>query len=220
MKPNTLAAFAAVAAVVGLGSAATPTAAASLLSLNAPVSCSGFYNAGSETFPCSNVDDGKTGDSGSPSNWSFWLSPGGTNTGQFVTIDLGAVDSISSIVVEDTHNRGYFDRGTQDFTIAVSNDDVHFTTIVTSAFSNSDWQNLTDLTYNVSASGRYVEFTAVDPNSCWGCGSVGLNEMSVFGAAGASGTPEPATWAMMLIGFGGVGAVMRSARRKVSRALA
>jgi hypothetical protein len=29
-----------------------------------------------------------------------------------------------------------------------------------------------------------------------------------------SGTPEPATWAMMLVGFGGIGAAMRSARRK------
>src|SRR5665213_2806261 len=144
MKRGTLAAFAAVAAVVGFGSAATPAAASSLLSLNAPVACSGFYSAGSETFPCANVDDGKTGDSGSPSNWSFWLSPQGTTTGSFVTIDLGAVDNISQIVVEDSHNRGFFDRGTQDFTIGVSSDDVHFTTIVTSAFSNSDWQNLTD----------------------------------------------------------------------------
>jgi hypothetical protein len=28
------------------------------------------------------------------------------------------------------------------------------------------------------------------------------------------GVPEPATWAMMLVGFGGLGAAMRSARRK------
>jgi hypothetical protein len=30
----------------------------------------------------------------------------------------------------------------------------------------------------------------------------------------ATGVPEPATWAMMLVGFGGLGAVMRGARRK------
>jgi hypothetical protein len=36
----------------------------------------------------------------------------------------------------------------------------------------------------------------------------GLENISV-----TSGVPEPATWAMMLVGFGGLGAAMRSARR-------
>jgi len=31
---------------------------------------------------------------------------------------------------------------------------------------------------------------------------------------GPAGVPEPATWAMMLVGFGGLGAAMRSKRRK------
>ncbi len=33
---------------------------------------------------------------------------------------------------------------------------------------------------------------------------------------GGSGTPEPATWAMMLVGFGGVGAIMRRRATKVA----
>jgi hypothetical protein len=32
------------------------------------------------------------------------------------------------------------------------------------------------------------------------------------------GVPEPATWAMMILGFGGVGAVMRQRRRGVATA--
>ena len=36
----------------------------------------------------------------------------------------------------------------------------------------------------------------------------------------APGVPEPATWAMMLVGFGGLGAAMRRSRRRVARALA
>ena len=34
----------------------------------------------------------------------------------------------------------------------------------------------------------------------------------VFGHEGAPGVPEPATWAMMMVGFGGLGAVMRKRR--------
>ena len=35
-----------------------------------------------------------------------------------------------------------------------------------------------------------------------------------------SGVPEPSTWAMMLIGFAGIGFVFRQSRRKVSLSLA
>jgi hypothetical protein len=45
------------------------------------------------------------------------------------------------------------------------------------------------------------------------------------GAGGVStnfeaGVPEPATWAMMLVGFGGLGAVLRRSRRKATLASA
>jgi hypothetical protein len=36
------------------------------------------------------------------------------------------------------------------------------------------------------------------------------------GVNGVGGVPEPATWAMMLVGFGGLGAVLRGAKRKAS----
>jgi hypothetical protein len=35
-----------------------------------------------------------------------------------------------------------------------------------------------------------------------------------LGSSTAGGVPEPATWAMMLMGFGGLGAALRSTRRK------
>jgi len=47
---------------------------------------------------------------------------------------------------------------------------------------------------------------------------------SIFASATAPaalpGVPEPATWAMMLVGFGGLGAAMRRSRRRAARALA
>lgn len=41
----------------------------------------------------------------------------------------------------------------------------------------------------------------------------GLEQVSV---TGAGAVPEPASWAMMLVGFGGLGAVMRSRRQPVA----
>jgi hypothetical protein len=42
---------------------------------------------------------------------------------------------------------------------------------------------------------------------------IGLDDVSVAGPD-ATGVPEPATWIMMLIGFGGIGLSMRHVRRK------
>lgn len=62
---------------------------------------------------------------------------------------------------------------------------------------------------------RYIQFRAITPISQpftpW---AYGLNEMRVFSEAPVSGAvPEPATWALMILGFGGAGAMLRGRRR-------
>jgi hypothetical protein len=47
-------------------------------------------------------------------------------------------------------------------------------------------------------------------------GNFVLNDISADAVAGVAGVPEPATWAMMLLGFGGLGAVLRHRRTLVS----
>jgi hypothetical protein len=47
-----------------------------------------------------------------------------------------------------------------------------------------------------------------------------IDNLTISTISTAPGVPEPATWAMMLVGFGGLGAAMRRSRRRAVRALA
>ena len=71
-----------------------------------------------------------------------------------------------------------------------------------------------NINYDMNRNTSYrVDFTA---NSELGsvADSIQINQ----GAGGVAGVPEPATWAMMLLGFGGLGSVLRSRRARVSLA--
>jgi hypothetical protein len=184
-----------LALLAAAGTATAPTVAKAdpLISLNAPVTCVGLY---SSQFACSFVDDGVL------DNYSYtgyWLSNQGA--GSSVTLNLGATFAISSIALQDTHNNGWFDRGTQAFTIAGSTDGTHFTDLLTGTISNSAWQNDTIVTYSLSASEQYVRFTA---NSIYGL-TAGLAELSVYGTP----APEPATVALLGVGVAALGAIRR-----------
>ena len=53
-----------------------------------------------------------------------------------------------------------------------------------------------------------------DPNTLYFTDGIDGETHGLFGAISA--VPEPATWAMMLIGFAGLGFALRQSRRKVS----
>src|SRR4051812_18671213 len=97
------------AALVAL-SAVLAKAADTNVALHKPVTGTAFYDSGTETFPYTNVTDGLLNDSGAPSAWSFWLTPN-SQVGSF-TIDLQSSFTIDSFDLQNTHNRGFNDRGT------------------------------------------------------------------------------------------------------------
>jgi hypothetical protein len=159
---------------VGLGLAH----AAPVVSTNAAVSSSvGYYSQGGESFPVHNLIDGRFNDSGTLGNWSFWLAPNGANRA-VLTLDLHIPYRILAVDVQDTHNRNYRDRGTRGFVISTSLDGRVYAPVVTDTFSPQEWQSLSVKHFQISTVGRYVRFEAL---SCWGCQSVGLNEIQISG---------------------------------------
>lgn len=68
--------------------------------------------------------------------------------------------------------------------------------------------NFSSAKTSVSLSDLYVRYGSVYGGGEWGGSAVG----SVADSAGA--VPEPATWAMMLVGFFAIGATLRGARRQ------
>jgi PEP-CTERM motif len=70
------------------------------------------------------------------------------------------------------------------------------------------WKQVTE-DFTVSAPGASAVFMIYDTNPVANGNDFGLDDIHVTGGA----APEPASWALMLLGFGGLGAALRSRRR-------
>jgi hypothetical protein len=107
------------------------------LALGKPVTSPGYcIRRHGSVFPPENLTDGRLDDTGVPGDWSFWLAPDGEN-GEF-TVDLLASTRISRVSLQNTCNRRIDDRGTESFLLMVSNDDVHYTTVLEGSLPRLD----------------------------------------------------------------------------------
>ena len=156
---------------------------------------------------------------------SYWLYPDSTPGAGSISIDLGAEYRLGSFDLFNTHNAFYNDRGTGNFSLVASNDPTFatFTTVASGTLTaEAQGTPLSAQTYASSSNGlfRYVQFraTSVAAQTNGGAGytysAYGLNELRVFDAAAA--VPEPAQWALMIGGFGLVGAASRRRRLVVA----
>jgi hypothetical protein len=147
---------------------------------------------------------------------TYWLNPDNGPANAFITIDLGAAYSLSSFDLFNTHNTQYGDRGTGAFTIIGGNTITGTagdyvlsgsTTLLASgtltAAPVSDPISGQIFASLSSGDFRYLEFlptsVASANNPCCGANVYGLNELRI------SAVPEPATWALMILGFAGIG---------------
>jgi hypothetical protein len=184
---------------------------------------SGHYTACC-TFQAGNIFDQQTGAVTEAFGGGYWLNPDNGPATAFITIDLGAVYDLSSIDLFNTHNGGYQDRGTGDFTITGSNSVTDLGggdfalvggVVVASGTLAPEFNTaatITDQNFAAVGSFRYLSFNptsvSVGGSPCCGTNVYGLDELRVSGSA-AGAVPEPASWALMIGGFGMAGAMLR-----------
>lgn len=112
-----------------LPTTASPSPVVGNLALGKPVSSPAHYSKShGSIFPPEALTDGRINDTGSPGDWSFWLSSNG-DSGEF-TVDLLQPEEIGRIELQNTRNRTHGDRGLREFVVLGSEDGIVFQEIL------------------------------------------------------------------------------------------
>lgn len=206
----------------------TPTMASAVQLILTPAnviggssSYTGGYATG--TFAAGNIFDQQAGAIIEPVQTNYWIAPDNGTANAFITIDLGAEQSLTSLSLFNTHNANYNDRGTGDFTVTASDSVTDLgggnfalsgaiTTVVSGTLaSESQGDTLTEQSFGATGTFRYLSFNPtsvkVSGSPCCGANVYGLNELRVFTADSA--VPEPTSWALLLTGFAVTGLALR-----------
>lgn len=200
-------------------------AAATLIAL--PASAAVITPVGvtaSNTFPlwgeynAENLIDGSglVGDLHDSNYTNMWMTDLSVDAAT-LTFDLGGLYKLSSIDVWN-YNFGKeefastLDRASKAFTLSISTDGVTFTDILSGEFARGTGELLGAETFGLSGAARFVQLSLSGNHQqypeYYGYSPIGLSEVRFGGSA----VPEPATWAMMIAGFGLVGGAIRARR--------
>jgi len=149
-----------------------------------------------------------------------------TTATPYITVDLGKIFNLSAFTLFNSSNGTFDDRDTGRFRILAANsltaDGANgytlggpVTTLVSGSLAaQSGGVKPAAQTFSAAASSgfRYIQFVPMgvaSPNP-YNAQAYGLNELKVYGSEIILAVPEPATWAMMVLGFGFLGAGLRS----------
>lgn len=192
----------------------SPCYAASLISAGKPViGGSGSYpniafNAGS--YAATNVTNGPP--DAVENVGEYWLGVDGANN-QYFVLDLQNIFKIDHFDIFNTHNDGSNDRGTQNYSISYSQDNVSFTSVGSGVLPNITTDPVPAVTLNGNGViARYIRFDAITRYGL----STGLNELQVFGDVVLPLTPEPASVALMAGALGLLGLFAWRQRRMLT----
>jgi hypothetical protein len=149
---------------------------------------------------------------------NMWMTDLGVSAAT-LTFDLGQTYKLSGADIWN-YNFGVeefastLDRASKAFKISISLDGLTYTQVLAGELARGTGKALAAETFGLGGKARYVQI-ALDGNhqkypETYGYAPIGLSEVRFTGSA----VPEPATWAMMITGFGLAGATLRSARRR------
>lgn len=201
--------------------AAMPVAASATQLILAPgnvIGSSGFYPG--FDFAPGEILDQQTGTVTETFGTGYWINPDNGPANAFITIDLGAIYTLKTLTLYNTHNGPFADRGTGDFSIFGSNSvtggQLDTPTLILSGTLTPELSgNPTAQAFAATGAYRYISFNptsvSVGGTPCCGANVYGLNELRV------AVVPEPATWALMIGGFAMTGVALR--RRKAALAV-
>jgi hypothetical protein len=198
------------------GYLATAACAVAITPANAAISVSGV-NASStfDTYNVINVING-SGLSGGLHDGDFnnkWMADLDDIT-PTLTFDLGAEYTLTNTVIWN-YGGGCCgtERNANGVNISLSSDNVNFVSIGSFDLARQNSDPFGSETFTLAGTGRYVRFGLLGN---FGGRYTGLAEVQFNGTI-SDAIPEPATWAMMIGGFGLVGA---ASRRRTRTALA
>lgn len=130
----------------------------------------------------------------------------------WLVFDLGAAYDLTAALVWQYNVDFGLDRGVRDIAVSLSSDGIDFAQVLEGTLAKADGQPAAAQELRFDGAARYVRFDLRNnygDQYTW----TGLSEVRFDGAA----VPEPATWAMMIGGFGMIGATMRRRHRSVAQ---
>ena len=117
-----------------------------------------------------------------------------------------AGDYLSAAITEPTSP--YTADAAQDYNYVDAVDQLNYVISYQNEISEGSLSDPVSLS-NTYTFGCFLFYRTKVGSTSANCGSPGTMQISAM-----SGAPEPATWAMMLLGIGGIGAALRTSRRK------